>query len=99
MRTLRCGERRFATQLRATGEGLAVTLAGRSFRFAVEEEAAGVYVLRDGRRRVRFHVARDGGAVHLFWDGAAYALTEEREGTRASRQRTRAPSRRPCRGG
>jgi biotin carboxyl carrier protein len=86
VRALRCGEQRFEPEVRAGGGGFEVTLAGRAFRFALEEEGPGVFVLREGRREVRFHVARDGGAVHLFWDGAAYALTEEREGARVSRR-------------
>jgi acetyl/propionyl-CoA carboxylase alpha subunit len=86
VRALRCGEQRFEPEVRAGGGGFEVTLAGRAFRFALEEEGPGVFVLREGRREVRFHVARDGGAVHLFWDGVAYALTEEREGARVSRR-------------
>jgi 3-methylcrotonyl-CoA carboxylase alpha subunit len=86
VRALRCGEQRFAPQVRATDEGVDVTLAGRAFRFALEEEAPGAFVLREGSREVRFHVARGDAAVYLFWDGVAYALAEEREGTPVSRR-------------
>lgn len=86
MRALRCGDRRVEPAVRQTAEGFEVILAGRAFRFALDEEAPGVFVLQEGSRRVRFHVARSGAAVHLFWEGVAYVLTEEREGTRASRR-------------
>jgi 3-methylcrotonyl-CoA carboxylase alpha subunit len=86
LRALRCGDRRVETAVRQTAEGLEVTLAGRTFRFALDDEAPGVFVLREGSRRVRFHAARSGVAVHLFWDGVAYALAEEREGTSVSRR-------------
>ncbi|HEX9189757.1 MAG TPA: biotin/lipoyl-containing protein, partial [Vicinamibacteria bacterium] len=30
------------------------------------------------------HLAQDGTAIHLSWDGVAYTLVEEREGARAA---------------
>ena len=45
------------------------------------------------------HLVRDGTAVHLSWDGVAYALAEEREGARPRAGTTRVPSRPRCRAG
>jgi biotin carboxyl carrier protein len=70
----------------SAGEGFEVRVEGRTFRFTLEEETPGVFVLRDGPRAVRFHLAREGGTVHLFWDGVAYSLAEEREGARPLRR-------------
>jgi biotin carboxyl carrier protein len=86
VKALRCGEKRFEPVVRSTGEGFEVAVADQTFRFALEEEAPGVFVLRDGPRVVRFHVARDGATTHLFWAGVAYSLAEEREGARPARR-------------
>jgi biotin carboxyl carrier protein len=88
MRRLRCGDAVHEPLVRQVGGELEVSLAKRTFRFTLEEEAPGVFVLRDGRRATRFHVARDGSSAHLFWDGVAYTLTEEREGARPARSQT-----------
>lgn len=86
MKALRCGEKRFEPVVRSVGEGFEVTVEGHTFRFALEEEVPGVFVLRDGPRAVRFHVAREGTTTHLFWAGVAYSLAEEREGVRPPRR-------------
>jgi biotin carboxyl carrier protein len=86
VKALRCAERQFEPVVRTAGAEVEVTVEGRTFRFALEKEAAGVYVLRDGPRAVRFHLAREGGTVHLFWDGVTYSLVEEREGARPLRR-------------
>jgi biotin carboxyl carrier protein len=86
VKALRCGEKRFEPVVRSAGEGFEVAVEGQTFRFALEEEAPGVFVLRDGPRAVRFHVAREGATTHLFWAGVAYSLTEEREGARPARR-------------
>ena len=84
MRALRRGSERFEPVVRRSAEGFEVALAGRRFRFALDEDAPGVFVLRDGGRSVRFHAAWDSKAAHLFWDGVAYTLALEREGARPS---------------
>ena len=86
MKGLRCGDELLEPVVRETGGGFEVTLGERTFRFALAEEAPGIFVLREGSRTVRFHLARQGAAVHLFWEGAAYDLTEEREGARSARR-------------
>jgi 3-methylcrotonyl-CoA carboxylase alpha subunit len=85
MRGLRWGDTLYEPLVRTEGEACRVSLESESFSFALEEEAPGVFVRREGTRLSRFHVARDGSDVYLFWQGVAYALTEEREGTRPAR--------------
>jgi 3-methylcrotonyl-CoA carboxylase alpha subunit len=82
----RCGDELFDPVVRETGGGFEVTLAGGTFRFALAEEAPGVFVFREGQRALRFHLARQGTAAHLFWEGNVYELTEEREGARPTRR-------------
>lgn len=86
MKGFRCGDERFEPVVREAGSGFEVTLAGRTFRFALTEEAPGVFALREGKRALRFHLVRQGTTAHLFWDGRAYELTEEREGVRPARR-------------
>ena len=86
VRVLRCGSERFEPVVTATADGFFVRLADEEFTFSLEEESTGVYVLRDGPRAVRFHLAREGTTTHLFWDGAAYCLSAEREGDRTGRR-------------
>jgi biotin carboxyl carrier protein len=83
---LRCGEQVFETGVREVEGALDVTVADRSFRLVLEPAAPGVFVSRNGQRAHTLHFARQGRAVHLFWDGVAYALAEEREGARPSRR-------------
>jgi len=83
---LRCGEEVYETTVRETKGALEVTVAGRSFHLVPEPGAPGVFVACNGRRPVTLHFAREGSTVHLFWDGVAYALDEEREGARAARR-------------
>jgi biotin carboxyl carrier protein len=85
MKRLRCGDTVHEPVVRAEGDAFVVSLGPRSFRFTLEEEAPGVFVRREGTRTTRFHAARDGSTAYLFWEGASYALTEEREGARPGR--------------
>jgi acetyl/propionyl-CoA carboxylase alpha subunit len=86
MSGLRCGDTFYAPVVRKGRDGLEVSLEDRTFRFRLEEAAPGMFVLRDGPRVTRFHLARDGSTVHLFWEGATYAFTEEREGARPEKR-------------
>jgi len=79
---LRCGEQVFEPRVRPRGEGASVELGGRAFELALEPVAEGVYLVREGGRGRLLHVARDGERLHVFWDGVAYTLQEEREGAR-----------------
>jgi len=86
VRVLICGDERFEPVVKTTSDGFEVSVSGETFSFSVEEESAGVFVLRNGSRTVRFHIAREGTTTHLFWDGAAYRLADEREGERPGRR-------------
>jgi len=83
---LRCGEQTFCVEVRDAEDGLEVRVDGRDFRFALDPVGPGVFVVREGARARTLHLARDGAAVHLSWDGVAYILMEEREGARAARR-------------
>jgi len=72
--------------VRDTGGGVEVALDGRVFHWTLGEDSPGAFVARGNGKTVRFHLARNGDAVHLFWNGVVYALTLEREGSRASRR-------------
>jgi 3-methylcrotonyl-CoA carboxylase alpha subunit len=82
------GETHSATVDRGIPE-TAVTIDGQSFMLRLEETSPSAYLLRIGDRAHPFHCVRDGDVVHLFWDGAAYRLGIEREGSRTG---PRAPS-------
>jgi len=83
---LRCGDQSFDVEVKDGRDGLEVRVAGRSFRFTLDPAGPGVFVVREGPSTRTLHVARDGAAVHLSWDGVAYILAEEREGARAARR-------------
>ena len=79
---LREGERVHELSLHETPDGAEVVVDGRRRHLRVEEAGPGRFVVDDGSRRERFHCVRDGAQVHLFWRGAVYRLSEEREGAR-----------------
>jgi 3-methylcrotonyl-CoA carboxylase alpha subunit len=79
---LRCGDELYEPRLRAEGDDVEVSLAGRSLRVALEPVGAGVFLVRHDGRADLLHLVREGERVLVFWDGVAYALVEEREGTR-----------------
>jgi len=83
---LRCGDELFDPAVRAKGDAFEVTLRGRTYCFLLAAEEPGVFVLREAGRVARFHLARKGAAVSLFWEGHVYELTEEREGTHPARR-------------
>jgi biotin carboxyl carrier protein len=81
MTRLRCGEQVFEALVRERDGRFEVEVSGRTFRFALEAEEPSVFQVRDGTRAAaRLHLARDGDAVHVSWEGVAYTLLEEREG-------------------
>jgi biotin carboxyl carrier protein len=83
---LRCGDRSFDVEVKDAREEVGVRIGGRSFRFTLDPAGPGVFVVREGASTRTLHLARDGAAVHLSWDGVAYVLAEEREGGRAARR-------------
>jgi 3-methylcrotonyl-CoA carboxylase alpha subunit len=90
MTRLRCGDDLFEPTVRSHPDGVEVSLAGRALRLTIEPVADGVFLVRDGATARTLHLARAGDRVHLFWDGVAYTLSEEREGARPA-QRQDAP--------
>jgi acetyl/propionyl-CoA carboxylase alpha subunit len=86
---LRCGEQLFDVQLReAKGEWQAV-VNGQALRLSLRSTGAGRCQVQHAGQPVTLHFARDGGTLHLFWEGVAYRLVEARENARpAARHET-----------
>jgi 3-methylcrotonyl-CoA carboxylase alpha subunit len=55
--------------------------------FTVEAAGPGTFVLVQGDERRVFHCVREGSTIHLFWEGVAYRIEEQKEGARASHRR------------
>jgi biotin carboxyl carrier protein len=83
---LLCGDQVFDVEVKGVSDGTEVRVGARSFRFALEPLRPGVFVVREGTRVRTLHLARDGAAVHLSWDGRVYTLAQAREGARAVRR-------------
>ncbi len=83
---LRCGGEAYDAEVRPGASEVEVRVAGRALRFALEEAGPGVFVVRTGTSASTLHLARDGEAVYLAWEGIAYAMVEEREGARPARR-------------
>jgi len=81
---LRCGGETFDVQVREAKGTFEARVAGREIHFGLEPAGPGVFVVRDGTRATTLHLAMDGAAVYLSWDGVAYTLLEEREGARVA---------------
>ena len=81
---LRCGDEAFDVEVREAKGTFEVRVGGQEVRFGLEGAGPGVFVVRDGTRARTLHLARNGTAIHLSWDGVAYTLVEEREGARAA---------------
>jgi 3-methylcrotonyl-CoA carboxylase alpha subunit len=79
---LRCGEELFEVQVReAKGEWEAV-VNGQPLRLSLRPAGEGRCVVQHAGQPTTLHFARDGGTLHLFWDGVAYRLVEAREDAR-----------------
>ncbi len=83
---LRCGEERREVVVRPGEQGLEVTVDGRPHLLHVEEVAPGSFVLRQGTQVQPFACVREGDTLHVFWQGVAYQLREEKEGDRRSQR-------------
>ena len=81
---LRCGDVLHEVTVRASRDGLDVTVDGQAFRRVVERVQPGTFVLRNGASSTTFHCVREGDSVHFAWRGRVYTLVEEREGTTAA---------------
>jgi 3-methylcrotonyl-CoA carboxylase alpha subunit len=81
---LSCGDQLFEGLVREGGGELVVSLNGQPFRLSVTPCGEGVYLVRHGARTATLHLVRDGSKVHLFWEGAAYTLSEAQEARRSA---------------
>jgi 3-methylcrotonyl-CoA carboxylase alpha subunit len=79
---LREGDRVHELAVHETPDGTEVMVDGRRLRLRVEELGRGRFVVAEGSRRETLHCVREGALVHVFWRGAVYRLSEEREGAR-----------------
>jgi 3-methylcrotonyl-CoA carboxylase alpha subunit len=79
---LRCGDTMRSAELRATAQGVEVSVDGVAHAPDIEPLTAGTFVWRDGARRETFHCVRDGSRIHLFWRGVPYVLDEVSETAR-----------------
>ena len=86
IRRLACGDARHELTVRSGPQGVEVNVDGRSFRLDVSELSPGTFLLREDERNEVFHCVRDGAAVHLFFRGAVYVLSEEREAGRPAQR-------------
>ena len=79
-----CGDSLFEVELReAKGEWHAL-VNGESLRFSLGPVADGRCLVQPPEPPAALHFARDGAALHLFWQGVAYKLVEAREDARRS---------------
>jgi 3-methylcrotonyl-CoA carboxylase alpha subunit len=79
---LRCGDVLFEVELRQGKGEWEARVNGETVRLRLESlEDARAVVRHAGEDRV-LRFARDGGLVHLFWEGVSYKLALEREGGR-----------------
>ena len=81
---LLCGDEERTVEVRPDGT---VTVDGQAFVAEVEAASPGVFVLKAGDDRHVFHCVREGAAIHLFWEGVAYRIEEQREGARPTQRR------------
>lgn len=72
----------YEVELQAARGEWDVRVNGEAFRLALAEAAEGRVVVRHAGESRTLYYARDGGAIHLFWEGVSYKLHEEREGVR-----------------
>jgi 3-methylcrotonyl-CoA carboxylase alpha subunit len=79
---LRCGSESFLVRVRPARDRLEVAVDGEERTIAVLAVAPAVFAVREGDSSSLLHVVREGRSLHLFWEGVAYELEEEREGAR-----------------
>ena len=78
----RCGEALFEVELRPARPEWEALVNGEALRLRLEGVAEGRAVVLHGGQEHVLHFARDGGVLHLSWDGVSYKLAVEREGGR-----------------
>ena len=84
---LRCADAVYEVELQPANREWDVRVNGEAIRLSLADAAEGRVAVRHAGEVLTLHYARDGGAIHLFWEGVSYKLLEEREGVRrAARQ-------------
>ena len=81
---LRCGDVPFEVELRQAQGEWEARVNGEALRLSIEIAGEGHAVVRQGGEARPLHYARDGSALHLFWEGVSYKLVPERESARRS---------------
>jgi 3-methylcrotonyl-CoA carboxylase alpha subunit len=81
---LRCGDDDRTAEVKPDGT---VSVDGEAFALEVEPAGPGTFVLVAGDERSVFHCVRDGASIHLFWEGVAYRIEEQKEGARPAHRR------------
>jgi biotin carboxyl carrier protein len=76
---LRSGDAVYEVELQPAGREWDVRVNGEAIRLAIIEAAEGRVVVRHAGDEHTLYCARDGGTIHLFWEGVSYKLLEERE--------------------
>jgi acetyl/propionyl-CoA carboxylase alpha subunit len=81
---LRCGDRLFEVELRPAGTEWEATVNGEAVRLALEQLHDDRALVRHAGERLTLYFAREGSALHLFWDAVSFKLDPVREGVRRS---------------
>ena len=79
---LRCGEELFDVQLREAKGGWEAVVNGQPLRLSLRSTGAGRCLVEHAGQPATLHFARDGGTLHLFWNGVTYRLVEAPEAAR-----------------
>jgi 3-methylcrotonyl-CoA carboxylase alpha subunit len=79
---LRCGEQLFDVTVDRAGGDWNARVDGQPLRLSLRADGEGRVVVEGAGESLTLHFARDGGTLHMFWDGVAYRLVEAREGAR-----------------
>jgi biotin carboxyl carrier protein len=86
---LRCGDALFEVELREVEGEWEARVNGEPLRLSLADVGEGRAVVRHAGESHELHFARDGGALHWFWEGVSYKLALAREDKhRSARQDT-----------
>jgi len=81
---LRCGDLVYEVELRPAKGDWDVLVNGEAISLSLSDAGEGRAVVHHSGEAHALHYARDGGAIHLFWEGVSYKLLEAREDSRRS---------------
>jgi 3-methylcrotonyl-CoA carboxylase alpha subunit len=83
---LRCGDVLYEVELVEAKGGFEARVNGEPLRLSLKAAGEGRFLVSQPTQPPApagsLHVARDGATLHLFWEGVAYRLVEERAGER-----------------